>query len=115
MLTALCQYQGFKLLEDGMRRTAVVSAVALLALLLIGYFRLGVYTFPPMGVAPDGRTMIVLRQGQEPFFNSPRAMCEVVGGGSSWQCAWGAVLNAPIDRALVKLPYLDWAYRASLP
>ncbi len=73
----------------------------------------GFYTIQPIGALPQGRTIIVWRESGEPFFNSPDAQCLERMGGVSLMCRLGAMGAAPVDRIILRLPYMAWAYRAS--
>jgi hypothetical protein len=73
----------------------------------------GFYTIQPIGALPEGRTLVVWRAAQEPFFNSPDAMCLDRMGGVSLMCRMIAMGQAPTDRIVVRLPYIKSAYFAS--
>lgn len=77
------------------------------------YFLCGFYTVQPIGALPDGATAIIWRSSGEPFFNSPDALCLERLGGVSLMCRAMAMGEAPTDRIIVRLPYLEWAYSAS--
>ena len=95
-----------------MTKTAwIVSSSALFALAF--YFFCGFYTVQPIGSLPEGGTAIVWRASGEPFFNSPDALCLETMGGVSLMCRGMAMAQAPLDRIIIRLPYQDWAYKAS--
>lgn len=73
----------------------------------------GFYTIQPIGAMPEGKTLVVWRNSGEPFFNSPDALCLERMGGVSLFCRAMAVGQAPIDRIVVRLPYMRSAYLAS--
>jgi hypothetical protein len=73
----------------------------------------GVYTVQPIGALPEGVTLIVWRAGQEPFFNSPDAMCLKIQGYVNLLCRGVALGEAPADRIIMRLPYIEWAYLMS--
>ena len=77
------------------------------------YLFCGFYTVQPIGALPEGGTAIVWRAGDEPFFNSPDALCLERMGGVSLLCRGMAMTQAPTDRIILRLPYQDWAYSAS--
>lgn len=73
----------------------------------------GFYTIQPIGAVPEGRTLIVWRASGEPFFNSPDAACLERMGGVSLMCRMIALGQAPTDRIVMRLPYVESAYLAS--
>jgi hypothetical protein len=101
-----------------MKRKAVMIACTLVGLaiccgLSIPVWPVGFYSIQPIGALPEGATAIVWRQGQEPFFNSPDAMCLKTQGYVSLLCRGIALGQAPTDRIILRLPYWEWAYLAS--
>lgn len=87
---------------------AFVVAVAILFRVFCGF-----YTVQPIGALPEGATAIVLRADGEPFFNSPDALCLNRLGSVSLLCRGMAAGEAPTDRIILRLPYLEWAYLQS--
>lgn len=67
-----------------------------LALLVTGYVKLGLYTIQPIGMVPLGKTYVVLREGDEPFFDSPDATCERRVGAVSLFCRMHAIRLGPL-------------------
>lgn len=83
------------------RRSAFAVLVGLLTFLGLFQWFCGFYVVPPGEGARGGQTVIVLRTGEAPFFNSP---------------ATATGRDGPAGRVLVSgLPYWAWAYRESLP
>lgn len=83
------------------------------AFLALFYAFCGFYTVQPIGALPDGATAIVWRESGEPFFNSADALCLERMGGVSLMCRAMAMGQAPTERIIVRLPYLDFAYSMS--
>jgi len=80
----------------------------------IGFYKwCGFYSVQPIGALPEGSTVIVLRDSDEPFFNSADGLCIARTGGVSLLCRGMAFGQAPKDRILLRLPYLRWAYLRS--
>ncbi len=73
----------------------------------------GFYTIQPIGALPEGGTVIVWRDSDEPFFNSADALCLERMGGVSLLCRGLAMSQGPTDRIIVRLPYQGWAYSLS--
>lgn len=87
--------------------------LAVIAGLALFYWRCGLYTVQPIGALPEGKTVIVWRAGDEPFFNSPDATCLRRMGSVSLMCRGFAMAAAPLDRIILRLPYMEWAYNLS--
>lgn len=87
----------------------IVSAV----LAVLFYLFCGFYTIQPIGALPEGKTLVVWREGDEPFFNSPDATCIRRVGYVSLMCRGMAMGSGPIDRIIIRLPYQAWAYSIS--
>lgn len=96
--------------SSGQRKWILILS-AVLAVLF--YLFCGLYTIQPIGALPEGKTLIVWREGDEPFFNSPDAMCLRRVGYVSLMCRGIAMGAGPIDRIIVRLPYQSWAYAMS--
>ncbi len=76
-----------------------------------------VYSVPPSRQNPDGGTMIVSREEGEPMFDSPDytppPRKKAPTGGIGFEPITKP--KRPIaERTIVKLPFIDWAYRKSL-
>jgi hypothetical protein len=85
----------------------------ILAFCGVFYAKCGFYSLQPIGAAPEGGTALVWRDADEPFFNSADALCIARTGGVSLLCRGLAMSQAPIDRIIVRLPYMEWAYLQS--
>jgi hypothetical protein len=92
-------------------RTIAMIAFAVLALVVA--LKVGFYTVQPIGALPEGKTLIIWRDSGEPFFNSPDAVCLQRQGGVSLLCRGLAFAQAPVDRIILRLPYMKWAYLLS--
>jgi hypothetical protein len=88
--------------------------LALVAAVIIALgSQLGVYTVQPIGALPEGGTIIVWRASGEPLFNSPDAECLRIQQGVSLLCRGLAFGQAPVDRIVLRLPYIEGAYLLS--
>jgi hypothetical protein len=96
------------------RGSATPKVVAILAVTALFYLFLGFYSIQPIGALPEGRTLLVWRGSGEPFFNSPDAVCLDRMGYVSLMCRSVAMGQGPIDRIVLRLPYLAWAYSVSV-
>ena len=95
------------------RRSSPWAYVVLGIILLLVVSRMGFYTVQPLEAVPDGITLLVWRSGEEPFFNSPDATCLRIHDGVSLMCRLLAFGQAPVERIIVRLPYMEWAYLVS--
>ena len=91
---------------------AVLVALVVLALVYL-VVRPGTYTVQPIGALPEGATLLVYRGSGEPVFNSPDGLCLRIQGGVSLLCRGIAMGQAPVDRIILRLPYMEWAYLLS--
>jgi len=95
------------------RKTNPFVILLLIAVIALGVSQLGFYTVQPIGGIPDGVTLVVWRASGEPFFNSPDALCLKIQGGVSLLCRGLAMTQAPVDRIILRLPYMEWTYLMS--
>lgn len=91
----------------------LIAGVFVIAAAAFVYAKLGFYSIQPIGAVPEGATAIVLRESDEPFFNSADGMCLRRTGSVSLMCRMMAMGAAPKDRILLRLPYQRWAYLQS--
>jgi hypothetical protein len=97
-----------------MRTRIVLLVIAGIAVIVcIVASQIGFYSVQPIGMLPDGVTLVVWRQSGEPFFNSPDAMCLHRTGGVSLICRIAALGHAPTDHIIMRLSYWDFAYLQS--
>ncbi len=95
------------------RRRRWIASLLIAALMLVAFTQCGFYSIQPLGALPDGGTVLVWRQGGEPFFNSPDGACLRIQGSVSLFCRMAAMGQAPVERVVLRLPYQHWAYLAS--
>jgi hypothetical protein len=103
------------------RKLFYLLLVAGIAVVLWGAFAVwtgiySVYSIPPSKEHPDGATLIVNREEGEPMFNSPGYTPPRKPAQQS------GLVFTPIpkpkraleERTIVKLPYIEWAFKKSL-
>ncbi len=76
-----------------------------------------VYTIPPSRENPDGATLLISRDEGEPMFNSPHYTAPLKKPTEHSGLGFQSVQKPkrPLNqRTIVKLPYIDWAYKKSL-
>jgi len=99
---------------------ALVVAVAGIFWLAFGLWTgiYSVYSFPPSKEYPEGVTLLVSRDGGEPMFNSPQYVPPPKAPVSKDRGLGFGGLDLPSRpvaiRTIVKLPYIEWAYKKSL-
>ena len=95
---------------------AVLAIIWFTFALLTGIY--SVYSYPPSLANPDGATLIVSREEDEPTFNSPdyvppKENKKKEKGGIRFGSK--KIKTQPVEtRIIVKLPYIDWAYKQSI-
>ncbi|MBN1975864.1 MAG: hypothetical protein JW918_00555 [Anaerolineae bacterium] len=102
------------------KRSRGLVTLALLVFVVIAAWilvRPGVFTVQPNDALADGVTFIYHSRGLGmPFFSSPDGLCLQTQGSVTPLCRAAALFAAEeelIDRAIIKLPYIHWAYLQS--
>jgi len=94
----------------------ILLSIVVIILMISLLVRPGVFTIQPIGVLPEGVTFIYHSRNHEmPFFSSPDGLCLQMDGKVSLLCR-GIALSSSIDlidRTIIKLPYIHWAYLRS--
>lgn len=99
--------------------TKVWILLILIGVLVALFFGLtGIYVVQPIGAIPDGISILYFRPGLNlPYFSSADGfLLENVGSVSllSRAAAMGQIFGLIEDRIIVRLPYMDFAYRISM-
>jgi len=97
-----------------MKTGLILSGVAAL-LLLIASQTLTIFVVQPIGIAPEGRTVVIPRSGQMRFIDSADGLCLRMQGNVNLLCR-GMVLarlGAQDTRILARFPYSRSLYRIS--
>lgn len=79
--------------------------------LILNY--LSLYSMPPSELFPDGYTAIIWQRDDFPFFRSAEGDCILMGEEEEGVCLLQSLWQES-QRIIVKLPYIDFAYSASL-
>jgi hypothetical protein len=96
-----------------MRIFLVVLLIVLIATGTIAYTQLSIFSVQPIGAVPEGRTVLLLRNGPMEFIDSADAICMRTTGSVTLLCrgaVLGRVSSSPI---LLRLPYQRWLYLIS--
>lgn len=95
------------------RKSFIGLAVAAVICVAI-YTQLTVFVIPPIGMMPEGKTIIIPRQSNMQFVDSPDGMCERMNGGVSLLCRGIAIASVGKDvTILARLPYSSTLYSIS--
>lgn len=94
-----------------------VLALAVILLLLVGYFCFGLFVVQPIGAIPDGTTILYWRFGTNmPFISSADSLMDQKAGGVSLLgrgLALGLVGKLLKGRKIISFPYSSALYLAS--
>lgn len=92
----------------------IVFAGLIAAIAIVVYTQITLFVVPPIGAAPEGRTVVMLRLNKTNFIDSPDAMCDRMQGGVSLLCR-GMTMAAVVEKTkiIARLPYSDWLYLQS--
>jgi hypothetical protein len=96
------------------RRIFLLTVAVLASLGAFCYFKLGVYTVQPIGAIPEGGTVVIWRDSEAPFFDSPDGLCLRRAGEVSLLLRAVAMKEAPTEEQIIlRLPYSEFAYLQS--
>lgn len=88
----------------------IVFAGASIAFLVIAS-QITIFVIQPLGMLPEGKTLVISRMSNTKFIDSADAICERTQGGVSLLCRiaalGGTLKNA---RVYMRLPYMSWLY-----
>ena len=92
-----------------MTHKKIVALVVFVVTFIVIYTQITLFVIPPIGVIPEGKTVVITRLNKTEFIDSPDAMCERIQGGVNLLCR-GMVMGAVVDKAtiLARLPYSAW-------
>jgi len=87
-------------------------ATAVIGILI--YTQITLFVIQPIGVVPEGKTLVILRLNKTDFIESADSICEREMGGVSLICRIG-VLGAVTSKSkvLLRLPYSSMLYKIS--
>lgn len=92
--------------------TALIVIASVLAILI--YTQITIFVIQPIGILPEGKTLIISRLNKTQFIDSADAMCERMQGSVNLFCRIGA-LGAVTSNSTIfmRLPYSSWLYSIS--
>lgn len=97
-----------------MKRKSFIGLAVAAVICIAIYTQLTVFVIPPIGMVPEGKTIIIPRQSNTQFIDSPDGMCERMNGGVSLLCRGIAIASVGKDvTVLARLPYSSTLYSIS--
>ena len=97
-----------------MKKWLPAGLACIAILFVIAYKQITVFVIQPIGMLPEGKTVIILRGDRDlQFIDSADAICQRNSGSVSLLCrlgAMGAIVNSKI---LLRLPYSSSLYDIS--
>lgn len=97
-----------------MKRKSFIGLAVTAVICVAIYTQITVFVIPPIGMVPEGKTIIIPRQSNTQFIDSPDGMCERMNGGVSLLCRGIAIAAVGKDvTILARLPYSSTLYSIS--
>ena len=99
-----------------MKPKIVFLVLALGVLTLAAYTQLTIFVVQPLGVVPEGRTIVIWRRTHTNFIDSADAICEREMGGVSLFCRLAVlkgIVGEESEGILLRLPYSETLYLIS--
>ena len=93
-------------------RIYILAGIALILFVL--YSTVTIFVIPPIGVIPEGKTLIISRLNKTNFIDSADAMCERISGGVSLICR-GMAMGTVLEKSTIymRFPYVHSLYLIS--
>lgn len=90
----------------------VLTVISVIAITI--YTQITIFVIQPLGIMPEGRTLVILKLNKTEFIDSADAMCEREFGGVSLLCRLGFLgAVATKSKILFRLPYSSSLYSIS--
>ena len=92
----------------------LISGILLIGIVVVIATQITIFVIQPIGAAPEGRTVVMLRMNKTTFIDSADAVCAREMGKVNILCR-GAVLAAMAEKSTVlfRLPYSEFLYEVS--
>ena len=95
-------------------KKSVVFLVIVTIICIVAYQKLTFFVIQPIGSIPEGKTVVISRQGKLNFVDSADALCERIQGGVSLLCRAAALAGVAKQTTIyLRLPYSEWLYLLS--
>lgn len=92
----------------------IISLAILSVIIAIGLTQITLFVVQPLGMIPEGKTLVILKLNKMNFIDSADGMCEREMGGVNLFCR-GAMLATVTknSKILLRLPYNETLYGIS--
>jgi hypothetical protein len=92
----------------------IMTSLGLSVILIAAASQVTIFVIQPLGMLPEGKTLVISRMSNTKFIDSADAICKRAQGGVSLFCRIGA-LGGTLKNAHVyaRLPYIHWLYLAA--
>lgn len=100
------------------KKNRMLLFLLILGLIVLIYTQITIFVIQPLGMLPEGKTVVILRLGGDKFstkfIDSADAICERIQGGVNLLCRMG-VLGGIGENAtiIMRLPYSQTLYEIS--
>lgn len=95
-------------------KTPLIVFTVISVIAIIIYTQITIFIIQPLGIMPEGRTLIILKLNKTEFIDSADAMCEREFGGVNLLCRLGFLgAIATKSNILLRLPYSSTLYSIS--
>jgi hypothetical protein len=83
-------------------------------LALIAYTQITIFVIQPLGMLPEGKTLVIARLNKTQFIDSPDGVCEREQGEVNLICRMGVLAGVVKNSTIIlRLPYSKWLYNVS--
>ncbi|MBI3794278.1 MAG: hypothetical protein HY280_06065 [Nitrospinae bacterium] len=92
----------------------LLTVFGLIAILFLLSTQVTIFVIPPIGILPEGKTLVISRLNKTNFIDSADSMCERLQGNVNLLCramSMGTVVK--IAKVYARLPYSEWLYLIS--
>ncbi|MBS7815930.1 hypothetical protein [Wohlfahrtiimonas chitiniclastica] len=100
-----------------MKKVAIFFCVLIVIVSSFSFFvvkKMTIFTVQPIGAIPDGASILMWKKGDEPFFNSPDAICLKIQGSVSLLCRGMALTRYfEEDNVIYRMKYKEDFYLRS--
>lgn len=89
----------------------IITCIGVPIVFIVIASQITIFVIQPLGMLPEGKTLVISRMSNTKFIDSADAICERTQGGVSLFCRIG-VLGGTLKNARVymRLPYMNWLY-----
>jgi hypothetical protein len=101
-------------MEWKMKKWLPIGIIILLIVCAIAYTQLTIFIIQPIGMVPEGKTVVMLRGDKNlNFIDSADGICQRNSGSVSLLCRLSAMSTIVNSKILLRLPYSNTLYEIS--